>query len=199
MSSCILFSNEDDAVRKVNIDELYERNQRRDLKQISVFNKILNRIHKRITITARNKLNDKHIWFIVPSFLFGEPVYDQTDCIAYVITKLRDNGFFIKFIHPSTLFISWDSWVPSYTRHEIKKKTGYVLDEKGNVIDRIEKKGGEKEDGDLNSNILNDRSTGTAPAKVQKQYTPIDQYKPTGNLIYGKDTMDKLEKKVTFK
>jgi hypothetical protein len=89
--------------------------------------------------------------------------------------------------------------VPSYTRHEIKKKTGYVLDEKGNVIDRIEKKGGEKEDGDLNSNILNDRSTGTAPAKVQKQYTPIDQYKPTGNLIYGKDTMDKLEKKVTFK
>ena len=109
MSSCILFSNEDDAVRKVNIDELYERNQRRDLKQISVFNKILNRIHKRITITARNKLNDKHIWFIVPSFLFGEPVYDQTDCIAYVITKLRDNGFFIKFIHPSTLFISWDS------------------------------------------------------------------------------------------
>ena len=192
MSSCILFADEDDTVRQVNIDELYEKKHQRDLKQISIFNKILNRIHKRITLTARNKATDKHIWFIVPSFLFGEPVFDQTDCIAYVITKLESNGFFIKYIHPSTLFISWDNWVPSYARHEIKKKTGYVLDEKGNVID----KKSVEETTDLNQKTLNDRSN--PGAKEQKQYTPIDQYKPTGNLIYGKDTLEKLEKKVTF-
>jgi len=195
MSYCILFSDEDDTVKKVNIDELYERNQRRDLKQISIFNKILNRINNRIQLTARNKLNDKHIWFIVPGFIFGEPVYDQTDCIAYVITKLRENGFFIKFVHPNTLFISWENWVPSYTRHEIRKKTGYILDEKGNVVDRIEKKGENVEE-DTTSKMLN--PTNTPSQKEQKQYTPIDKYKPTGNLIYGRDAFEKLEKKVTF-
>lgn len=194
MSSCILFVDEDEVARKVNIDELYEKKHRRDLKQVSIFNKILNRVHKRITLTARNTQSEKHIWYIIPSFLLGEPVYDQTECIAYVITKLEENGFFIRYVHPSTLFISWDNWVPSYTRHEIKKKTGIVLDEKGNIIDRIDKS---EDPSDINSNILNSR-TGAPVQKEQKQYTPIGQYKPTGNLIYGKDTIEKLEKKVTF-
>jgi hypothetical protein len=195
MSSCILFVDEDDVARKVNIDELYEKNHRRDLKQVAIFNKILNRVHKRITLTSRNTQMEKHIWFAIPSFIFGEPVYDQTECIAYVITKLEENGFFIRYMHPSTLFISWDNWVPSYTRHEIKKKTGIVLDEKGNIIDRLEKSGATN---DLNSTLLNERSGGAPAQKEQKQYTPIDKYKPTGNLIYGKDTIEKLEKKVTF-
>ena len=197
--SCILFADEDDAVRKVNIDELYEKKHRRDLKQISIFNKILNRVQKRITVTARNKQVDKHIWFVVPSFIFGEQVYDQTDCIAYIVTKLTDNGFFVKFVHPSTLFISWENWVPSYARQEIKKKTGYVLDEKGNVIDKIKRGGDNKnDDDDINSRILNDPRYPQQQTKEQKQYTPIDNYKPTGNLVYGKDTLDKLERKVTF-
>lgn len=194
MSSCILFVDEDDVARKVNIDELYEKKHRRDLKQVAIFNKILNRVHKRITLTSRNTQMEKHIWFAVPSFIFGEPVYDQTECIAYVITKLEENGFYIRYVHPGTLFISWDNWVPSYTRHEIKKKTGIVLDEKGNIIDRVEKTGSVS---DLNTALLNDRNN-TPAQKEQKQYTPIGQYKPTGNLIYGKDTLEKLEKKVTF-
>ena len=38
--SCFLYVNDDDKVGKVNIDELYENKQKRDLKQLSVFNKI---------------------------------------------------------------------------------------------------------------------------------------------------------------
>ena len=34
--------------------------------------------------------------------------------------------------------------------------------------------------------------------KEQKQYTPIDKYKPTGNMIYNPEYFEKLEKKVTF-
>ena len=51
MSSIFIFNNEEESNSKINIDELYEKKQRRDLKQISIFNKILNRIHKRITHT----------------------------------------------------------------------------------------------------------------------------------------------------
>jgi hypothetical protein len=194
--SCILYVEDDDAVRKVNIDELYEKDQRRDLKQLSIFNKILNRVHRRITITSRNKRSEKFIWFTIPEFIFGEPVYNKTDCIAYVVTKLEENGFFIRFIYPNTLFITWENWVPSYTRNEIKKKTGIVLDEKGNIIDKIDRK---EQPDNPNSRILNDRSgNGGASQKEQKQYTPIQTYKPTGNLVYNQDFFDKIEKKVSF-
>ena len=206
--SVFLFTEDNDNVRKINIDELYEKKQRRDMKQLSVFNKILNRINKRITTTAQMKRDDKYIWYQVPPYIFGEPIYDQTDCIAYVVTKLAENGFQVKYINPGTLFISWDNWVPTYARQEIRKRTGYVLDEKGNVIDRVELKGKEREDenGFLGKAIpSNDpRSNGDRTIQLNEQkkdgkkYTPIAQYKPTGSLIYG-DALEKLEKRVTFK
>jgi hypothetical protein len=191
--SCILYVEDDDAVRKVNIDELYEKDQRRDLKQLSIFNKILNRVHRRITITSRTKRAEKFIWFTIPEFIFGEPVYNKTDCIAFVVTKLEENGFFIRFIYPNTLFITWENWVPSYTRNEIKKKTGIVLDEKGNIVDRMDPK---EQPDNPNSRLLNGGGGGSQ--KEQKQYTPIQTYKPTGNLVYNQDFFDKIEKKVSF-
>lgn len=195
--SCILFVEDDDKVNRVNIDELYEKHQRRDLKQLSIFNKILNRIHKRITTTNRMRRNDKHIWFQVPDYIFGEPLYDQGDCIAYIVTKLQDNGFFIKYMHPNTLFVSWENWVPTYKRNEIKKKIGIVLNEKGEVVERLDQ--GEETPEDINAGLFNNpRNINITPTKPQKQYTPIDQYKPTGNLVYNKDILDKIEKKVSF-
>jgi hypothetical protein len=196
--SCFLFTEDDDNVRKVNIDELYEKKQKRDQKQLSVFNKILNRINKRITTTSQIKRDDKYIWYQVPPYIFGEPLYDQTDCIAYVVTKLAENGFSVKYINPGTLFISWENWVPTYARQEIKKKTGYILDERGNIIDRVEQK--EKDDDGLGKEVpSNDpRTSDQNIIKNGKKYTPIAQYKPTGSLIYG-DALEKLEKRVTFR
>ena len=124
--SCLLYVHDEEAQKKLNIDDLYEKKHQRDLKQISIFNKILNRIHKRIQLTGRNKKNDRHIWFTVPEFIFGEPNYDQGECLGYIIAKLEENGFFTKYMHPNTLFVSWENWVPSYTRNEIKKKFGIV-------------------------------------------------------------------------
>ena len=197
--SCFLFTEDDDNVQKVNIDELYEKKQKRDQRQVSIFNKILNRINRRIITTSRMKREDSYIWYQVPPYIFGEPIYDQTDCIAYVVTKLVENGFTVKYINPGTLFISWDNWVPSYARQEIRKRTGYVLDEKGNVIDRVDPKEKSGEVDGLKEVPLNDpRSIHALGAKETKKYTPIAQYKPIGGLIYG-DALEKLEKRVTFK
>ena len=196
MSSVFLFDHEEDSNRKINIDDLYERRQKRDLKQISIFNKILGRIHKRINHTARNKnTNETFIWFNVPEYLVGEPIYDKGECIGYIISELEKNGFHIKYVHPNALFVSWHNWVPSYVRSEIKKKMGVVIDEKGNVIDKV--------DNPETNEILN-RVQALAPIQAQtqntnqKQYTPIGSYKPSGNLVYGPDILAKLEKKITF-
>jgi hypothetical protein len=187
-----LYVNDEDTTAKINIDELYEKNQRRDLKQLSIFNKILNRIHRRITTTGRTKTNEKHIWFTVPEYIFGEPVYDKSECIAYIVTKLEDNGFHVRYMHPNTLFVSWMHWVPAYVRNEIKKKTGNVVDQFGNLV---KKKEDEDAADDMNANIFNN---GKPVQKEQKQYTPIDQYKPSGNLVYKPEHFQKIEKKVSF-
>lgn len=186
--------DEDENYRKMNIDDLYEKQKQKDLKQVNIFNKILNRIHTRITVTNRTKPADKYVWFNVPEYIFGEPVYDKGECLGYVIAKLEENGFYIRYVHPNTLFISWQNWVPTYVRNEIKKKRGIILDEKGNVVEVV----GDNEDGDMTSKLLNDSRNPDANKKPQKQYTPIDNYKPTGNLVYNKDLFEKLEKKVVF-
>ena len=192
MSSIFIFNNDEESNTKINIDELYEKKQRRDLKQIAIFNKILNRIHKRITHTSRNKnVNDTHIWFLVPEYLVGEPIYDKGECIAYIVNKLQENGFHTKYIHPNTLFVSWHNWVPSYVRNEIKKKTGIIIDERGNVLDRTDVN--ENQD-DPNQKILDKLPNNDK--KDDKKYLSVKDYKPTGNLLYGPDLLEKLEKKL---
>ena len=189
--SCFLYLTDEEAQQKINIDDLYEKKHQRDLKQLSVFNKILNRIHKRIQITGRNKRVDRHIWFTVPEYIFGEPNYDQGECIGFLVSKLEENGFFVKYMHPNTLFVSWENWIPAYTRNEIKKKLGVVLDEKGNVLEKIGEEEIESHDPQVRLMQMNAK-------KDQRQFTPIGQYKPTGNMVYNPELFEKLEKKVSF-
>ena len=54
--SIFISDDDNDVVSKLNIDSLYEKRQKRDLKQLSIFNKILNRIHKRIDYTSKIKI-----------------------------------------------------------------------------------------------------------------------------------------------
>jgi len=190
--SCLLYVNEEEAAKKINIDELYEKKHKRDLKTLSTFNKILGRVHKRIEHTGRNKRNAKHSWFTVPEYIFGEPNYDNGECVAYLVTKLEDNGFFVRYMHPNTLYISWENWIPTYARNEYKKRTGVMVDERGNII---EDKNAIEDD--TNKPSANSSSS-TNSNQNKKQFTPIDQYKPTGNLVYKPEMFEKIEKKVHF-
>ena len=192
--SSFLYTSDSDNIDNINIDDLYDKKQRRDLRQVSIFNKILNRIHKRITLTGRNKINEKHIWFTVPEYIFGEPVYDKAECIAYIVAKLEANKFHIRYIHPNTLFVSWANWIPSYVRDEYRKKTGVSVDETGQVISKKNDMTEINNSGDPNAQILN---TGETPDKPHKQYTSINQYKPTGNLVYNPDMFNRIEKKTS--
>ena len=191
--SCLLYVDEEEAGKKINIDDLYEKKRNKDLQMVSTFNKILNRIHKRIQFTGKAKRNEKYIWFTVPQFIFGQPNYDNGECVGYLVTKLEDNGFYVKYVHPNTLFVSWENWVPSYARTELKKRLGVIVDQHGNIV---EKKGDQPlaDSNDPNAGILN---TGQPVGKEKKQFTPIDQYKPKGNLVYKPEIFEKLEKRVS--
>jgi hypothetical protein len=190
--SNFLFSTDEESVGKINIDDLYTKSQQRDQKQLMIFNKILNRIHNKIKSTTRGQKKETHVWFSVPEYIFGEPIYNQGDCIGHLVVKLEENGFHVQYMHPNTLFVSWANWIPTYVRNEVKKQTGKVLDEKGNVIRDLK---AEQDDEDMNTQLFNDKNNPLQ--KNKKEYTPLDQYKPTGNLVYNQDMFDKIDKKMS--
>ena len=202
MANIFTLENIEDFSEKLNIDELYEKKRQHDLNKLALFNKILNRIHVKIKTVSRQKVDDQFCWFLVPETIIGVPRYDQGACIAYIIDKLKTNGFVVRYIHPNMLFISWMHFVPSYVRSELKKKTGIVVDEFGKKIDETSEEGNAMKSitnvpSDPNDYILNSKNLvdQNNKVKLKKDYTPINSYKPSGNLIYDDALLNKIEDK----
>lgn len=199
MANIFTLENLDDFSEKLNIDELYEKKRQYDLNQLALFNKILNRIHVKIKTTSRQKIDGQFCWFLVPEVILGVPKYDQGACIAYLMDKLKENGFNIRYVHPNTLFISWLHWVPSYVRTELKKKTGIVVNEYGQKIDENGNETKQITDSsNPNEGMFNLKNTNQSVSKKDnKNYTPIKSYKPSGNLVYNDDLLNTIEDKFT--
>ena len=204
MSNIFTLENIEDFSEKINIDELYEKKRQYDLNKLALFNKMLNRIHVKIKTASRQKIDEQFCWFVVPEIIIGVPKYDQAGCIAYLVEKLKDNGFSVRYIHPNTLFICWQHWVPSYVRNELKKKTGLVVDEYGNKVDQKPQIKNDNsmdftrdEDFFLNPNVSAGQSTAQKESKnsSQKKFNSVNSYKPLGKLIYNEDILNKLEDK----
>jgi hypothetical protein len=200
MSNIFTLENVDDFSEKLNIDELYEKKRQYDLNQLALFNKILNRIHVRIKTISRQRKDEQFCWYVVPEVIIGVPKYDQAGCIAYLMSKLKENGFHLRYIHPNTLFISWTHWVPSYVRTELKKKTGIVINEFGQKVEGNNEEITNKltNSDDPNELMLNRNTDSLQKGKQpKKEYTPIKSYKPLGNLVYDNDMLNKIEDKFT--
>jgi hypothetical protein len=197
MANIFTLENIEDFSEKLNIDELYEKKRKYDLNKLALYNKLLNRIHVRIKTVSRQKVDECFCWFLVPEIIIGVPKYDQGACIAYLLDRLKDNGFNVRYIHPNTLFISWLHWVPSYVRTELKKKTGIVVDEFGRKVEEnTEQQEGLVEQINPNDYVLNKNQDPSQKGKqVKKEYTPIKSYKPSGNLVYDDDLLNKIEGK----
>lgn len=189
--------NEDESL-KLNLDELYNKKQQQDLNVLNNYNKILQRIHNKIKYVSKNLVNDNCCWYLMPEMVIGVPKYDYKDCTAYTIDKLRANGFVVRYTHPNLLFISWRHWVPTYVRNEIKKKTGNVVDEYGNIINNDDKNTNitsTVENKDNNDNLLfsNNKQIKNINTSSTKEYKDVKSYKPSGNLIYNNSLLEKLQ------
>lgn len=191
----------EDTSLKLNIDELYSKKQQQDLNVLKNYNNILLRIHNKIKYNSKNMINENCCWYVMPEMILGVPKYDHRDCTAYVIEKLRLNGFIVRYTHPNLLFISWKHWVPSYVRSEIKKRTGNSIDENGNIINEENNASNASASSSSNANSMlgsvnsehmlfsNNKSIKTTSTK---DYKDIKTYKPSGNLIYNNSLLEKI-------
>ena len=180
---------------KLNMDELYKQKQQSEEHKIKIYQKILARVHKKIKATSRMRNSDRFTFFVLPEFILGIPRYNMVECTSYVIEKLIDNGFMIKYTHPNLLFISWQHYIPNYQRAQIKKKTGVSVDAYGRVVNKKNKKG--QDDGNINNLLLKNGSKDVKKGNLKKgnnkNYKDISTYKPTGNLIYNTKLIQSIE------
>ena len=207
-----LFRNREDSdkIKKINLEELYDKKKTYDLSKLSVYNKILNRIHEKIKVTSRQKVDTQFCWYVIPEIILGVASYDRASCISYILEELTNNGFVVRYTHPNLIFISWKHYIPSYVRTEFKKKTGIIIDEHGNRVDELDEYGNlvppsQAMHTPLSGNTLDPFNMGltrkinpknTADNTTnKKEFKPINDYKPTGNLIYGKEFFKKIEDK----
>jgi hypothetical protein len=211
-------------VEKINLDELYEKKQETDKNKLFTYNKILTRIHEKIKLTSRQKCNQQFCWFVVPEIILGVANYDHAGCIAYLVDKLLENKFMVRYTHPNLLLISWLHYVPNYVRTEFKKKTGTAIDEYGRPImyDADGKILNQDNLGLGNGGVDNNRASNTVAvtdpnmllynasrgggdataggassnANEKKEYKQINTYRPTGNLVYNEEYFQKLENRL---
>ena len=197
MSDIFSLGDMNEFTEKINLDELYEKKRTSDLNKLEIFNRILNRIHTRIKTISRQTTTEYFCWYLVPEVIIGLPQYDQAICIAYLIDKLKQNGFLVSYVHPNLLFISWKHWIPTYVRTEIKKKTGVIVDGYGNLIKN--KLNTPLALQDLKtSDPFNNKDIKKVIKKDEQDYKPINSYKPTGKFVYSNELLEKTTNKSKY-
>ena len=176
---------------KINLDDLYKNKKYTHDHKLQVYDRLLERIHKKIKTTARLRNSECFCFYIVPEFILGLPRYNIVSCTNYIIEKLIENGFKVKYTHPNMLFISWKHYIPYYERQEYKKKTGVNIDGFGNVIIKSDKNK-KKEPQNINE-LLSKKSNDSKIKKNNINYKKISSYKPSGKFIYDTEMIKTIE------
>lgn len=193
--------NVESAPEKISLDELYERKQKHDLRIMNTFKMVLTRVHNQIKLTSRQKIDQQYCWFVVPEVILSVPSYNNLDCAVYLIEKLTDNGFQVKYTHPNLLLISWQHWVPGYVRKELKKKTGVEIDGHGNYINKPETN---RIGDDSSSNITTAFGRQDRPVRLETDsreperiFKDTKSYSPSGGLVYKEQLLQDLRRKLS--
>ncbi len=182
-----LFGDSSQQQQRLDLDRLFDKKQRADQEKLKTFNHILSNVDRLIKKTARDTPTKQCCMFAVPKIIYGLPRFNQTECIAFCIERLRANQLAVQFVPPHSLFVSWMNYMPSYVREQIREKTGISVDEFGRPI-------AELEPADVAAAAETKQDTETV--KKQPAYTPTSMYKPTGRLIYNPELMSKISARV---
>lgn len=205
-SSSMYNTLDDEIEEKISLDELYDRKRDIEIHRLNVYRRILSRVHTKIKLTARQKNDTGFMFYLVPEFIFGVPKYNINTCISYIIQKLEENGFLVKYTHPNLLFISWQHYIPSYKREQIKRETGKTIDGFGNIIEKTNHKKDKmnlfqatnksKNENKLQINHINENNeTSQHNVKKEVKFKDISSYKPSG--IYSEDILKKIQNKLS--
>lgn len=108
----------------LNIHQLHKEIQKRETLKNNTYKMILEKVHYRIILTNK-KSEDCYCFYVIPTFMFGVPLYNMTKCIIFVMEDLINRGFQVNYTHPNLLFISWKE-KPKQIQAPKEEKLGLV-------------------------------------------------------------------------
>ncbi len=91
----------------VKAQDLIKSQKEREKIKYKTFSKIYSNIEKKITIASAS--NFYYVWYEIPEFIIGFPLYNVTECKSVVIKQLQDNGFKVEEFDNNIILVSWFS------------------------------------------------------------------------------------------
>lgn len=101
-----------------NINDFKEHLIEKNVKQCETFKIIMNKCFTKMKLALEKGYYG--IYYEVPEFIIGRPVYKLEDCVKYVLYGLKLKGFCLKYYHPHVIYISWDN-IQSSSENEQQK------------------------------------------------------------------------------
>lgn len=117
--------------RQIDINDLFQKKVQREEMRLSVYDTILERVHRRIKLAASQDGGLTFSTFILPEVMIGQPLFNAEQCRSFVMTSLVKNGFRVRYNHPNLLLISWEHLKSDFERADkvIKEEQKLLLDE----------------------------------------------------------------------
>ena len=88
-----------------NVNDIRKFIHEREKGRLKIFEEILETCFHRIQSAVVR--DDPFALFVVPDFIIGKPKYNFGNCIQYIIFRLKNNGFKVKYHYPNALQIFW--------------------------------------------------------------------------------------------
>jgi len=86
--------------------------------RVACFDHIIELCHRRIRTVA--SYNGQNTFYEIPGIVVGYPLYNMTECIEYIVSSLRQNGFLVQILPPPHIGVVYISWDP----RELQSKGG---------------------------------------------------------------------------
>lgn len=91
----------------LKLKDIQDSYNQRKAQRESHYKTILEQAHRKIQKTV--SLNhDMFMFYEVPFFQFGCPLYNLEECIGFIQKSLVDGGFVVKYYFPNIIYVSWN-------------------------------------------------------------------------------------------
>jgi hypothetical protein len=109
---------------RILLSDLYNLKEKKDHVKYKTFDNIIEICHKKIKHTATIG-RGMNIFYEIPYYMYGKPLYKIADCIEYIVSALRKNGLYVQILPEPNTNMLYISWNPSEISSNIKS-LGYT-------------------------------------------------------------------------
>ena len=88
----------------VKAEDLIKLQKDRENIKYITFKKVYKNVEKKIQLASNS--NFYYVWYEIPEFIIGSPLYKLNECKQYVINKVKKNGFEVEEIN-NLILIKW--------------------------------------------------------------------------------------------